>query len=168
MPCRKRKGKQNILPRQRRRQCFCLYVVANKYDVFRPVRPQRVQNGIQLRIAQDHKNHIVHCIRCKFRHHRNATNRGAERKFVLDPQPVLLNLRSPVSPRKQSDILSGAQQISCQIASQNACTIYQNFHSLSPNPIFTIYIFIPLSPTLARNRKKPLTEGSFKSLYPSI
>ena len=42
------------------------------------------------------------------------------------------------------------------------------FHCLSPNPIFTICIFIPLSPTLARNRKKPLTEGSFKSLYPSI
>ena len=41
-------------------------------------------------------------------------------------------------------------------------------HCLSPNPIFTICIFIPLSPTLARNRKKPLTEGSFKSLYPSI
>ena len=42
------------------------------------------------------------------------------------------------------------------------------FHCLSPNPIFTICIFIPLSPTLARKRKKPLTEGSFKSLYPSI
>ena len=42
------------------------------------------------------------------------------------------------------------------------------FHCLSPNPIFTICIFIPLSPTFARNRKKPLTEGSFKSLYPSI
>ncbi len=41
-------------------------------------------------------------------------------------------------------------------------------HCLSPNPIFTICIFIPLSPTLARNRKKPLTEGSLKSLYPSI
>ena len=38
------------------------------------------------------------------------------------------------------------------------------FHCLSPNPIFTICIFIPLSPTLARNRKKPLTEGSFRSL----
>ena len=44
----------------------------------------------------------------------------------------------------------------------------QVFHALPPNPIFTICIFIPLSPTLARNRKKPLTEGSFKSLYPSI
>ena len=42
------------------------------------------------------------------------------------------------------------------------------FHCLSPNPIFTICIFIPLSPTFARHRKKPLTEGSFKSLYPSI
>ena len=38
------------------------------------------------------------------------------------------------------------------------------FHCLSPNPIFTICIFIPLSPILARNRKKPLTEGSFRSL----
>lgn len=38
------------------------------------------------------------------------------------------------------------------------------FHCLSPNSIFTICIFIPLSPTLARNRKKPLTEGSFRSL----
>ena len=37
-------------------------------------------------------------------------------------------------------------------------------HCLSPNPIFTICIFIPLSPTLARNRKKPLTEESFRSL----
>lgn len=106
---------------------LCLYVVAHKNDVLRPVRPQRVQNGIQLCIAQDHKDHIVHCIRCKFSHHRNAADRGAERKFVLDPQAVLLDLRSPVSPRKQSDILSGAQQISCQIAPQNACTIYQNF-----------------------------------------
>lgn len=41
-------------------------------------------------------------------------------------------------------------------------------HCLPSNPIFTICIFIPLSPTLARNRKKPLTEESFKSLYPSI
>ena len=37
-------------------------------------------------------------------------------------------------------------------------------HCLPPNPIFTICIFIPLSPILARNRKKPLTEGSFRSL----
>ncbi len=41
-------------------------------------------------------------------------------------------------------------------------------HCLPSNLIFTICIFIPLSPTLARNRKKPLTEESFKSLYPSI
>ena len=34
----------------------------------------------------------------------------------------------------------------------------------SQNLIFTICIFIPLSPTLARNRKKLLTEGSLKSL----
>ena len=40
----------------------------------------------------------------------------------------------------------------------------QVFHALPPNPIFTICIFIPLSPTLARNRKKQLTDGSFKSL----
>ena len=39
--------------------------------------------------------------------------------LVFDPQTILLDLRSPVSPRKQSDILSGAQQISCQIAPQN-------------------------------------------------
>ena len=164
MPGRKCKGKQDILPRKRRRQCSCLYVVAHKNDVFRPVRPQRVQNGIQLRITQNHKDHIVRCIRCKFGHHRNTADRGAGRKFILDPQAVLLDLRCPVSPRKQGDILSCAQQISCQIAPQNACTIYQNFHSLPPNPIFTICIFIIPSPTFARNRKKPLTEGSFRSL----
>ena len=49
-------------------------------------------------------------------------------------------------------------------ADKNARTIYQNFHTLPPNLIFTICIFIPLSPTLARNRKMPLTEVSLKSL----
>lgn len=34
----------------------------------------------------------------------------------------------------------------------------------SPKPSFTICMFIRLSPTRARNRKKPLTEGSFRSL----
>ena len=37
-------------------------------------------------------------------------------------------------------------------------------HCLPPNPILTICIFILLSPILARNRKKPLTERSFRSL----
>ena len=37
-------------------------------------------------------------------------------------------------------------------------------HCLPPNPILTICIFIPPSPILARKRKKPLTEGSFRSL----
>ena len=41
MPRRKRKGKQDVLFRKCRRQCFCLYVVAHKNDVLRPVRPQR-------------------------------------------------------------------------------------------------------------------------------
>ena len=36
-------------------------------------------------------------------------------------------------------------------------------YALHPNPIFTICIFIIPSPTFARNRKKPLTEGPFKS-----
>ena len=43
-----------------------------------------------------------------------VTDRGVKRKLIHDPQAILLYLRSPVSPRKQSDILSGAQQISCQ------------------------------------------------------
>ena len=40
------------------------------------------------------------------------------------------------------------------------------FHSkrLFQKLIFTICIFIIPSPTLARKRKKPLTDGSFKSL----
>lgn len=42
--------------------------------------------------------------------------------------------------------------------------IYQNFHCLPPNLIFTICIFIIPSPTLARKRKNPLTDGSFKSV----
>ena len=42
--------------------------------------------------------------------------------------------------------------------------VYQHSHFLPPNPIFTICIFIPLSPTFARNRKKPLTDGSRRSL----
>ena len=116
MPGRKRKGKQDVLFRQCRRQRPRLHIVPHKNDVLRPIRPQRVQNGIQLCIAQDHKDHIVHCIRCKFSHHRNAADRGAERKFVLDPQAILLDLRSPVSPGKQGHILSGVKQIPCQIA----------------------------------------------------
>ena len=32
----------------------------------------------------------------------------------------------------------------------------------------TIRIFITPSPTFARNRKNPLTDGSLRSLYPSI
>ena len=42
--------------------------------------------------------------------------------------------------------------------------IYQNFHCLPPNLIFTICIFIIPSPTLARKRKKLLTDGPFKSV----
>ena len=57
MPRRKRKGKQDVLPRQRRCQRPRLHIVPHKNDVLRPVRPQRVQNGIQLCIAQDHKDH---------------------------------------------------------------------------------------------------------------
>ena len=38
------------------------------------------------------------------------------------------------------------------------------FHCLSPNPIFTICIFIIPSPTFARKRKKPLTDGSRRLL----
>ena len=81
MPGRERKGKQDVLLRQCRRQRSRLHIVPHKNDVLRPVRPQRVQNGIQLRIAQDHKDHIVPCIRCKLRHHRNAADRGAEAKI---------------------------------------------------------------------------------------
>ena len=36
-------------------------------------------------------------------------------------------------------------------------------HTAFPNPTFTICIFIMPSPTLARKRKKPLTDGSFRS-----
>ena len=35
-------------------------LLPSKNDVLRPIRPQRVQSGIQLCIAQDHKDHIVH------------------------------------------------------------------------------------------------------------
>jgi len=163
MPGRKCKGKQDVLFRQCRRQCSCLYVVAHKNDVFRPVRPQRVQNGIQLRITQNHKDHIVRCIRCKFGHHRNAADRGAERKFVLDPQPVLLDLRCPVSPRKQGDILSCAQQISCQIASQNACTIYQNFHAfVSFCSSFSVSVLASFRQT---NHAMPFTFSRVTAVY---
>ena len=41
---------------------------------------------------------------------------------------------------------------------------FAHFHCLPPNLIFTICIFIIPSPTFARKRKKPLTDGSFKSV----
>ena len=40
----------------------------------------------------------------------------------------------------------------------------QVLHFFPPNPIFTICMFIIPSPTRARRRKKPLTDGSFRSL----
>ena len=163
MPRRKRKGKQHVLLRQRR-QCSWTHIVPHKNNVFRLILSQGIQSGIQLRIAQNHKDHIILCIRRKLCHHRNAADRHARREFVLDPQPILFDLCCPVSPGKQGHILSGAEQVPCQIASQNARTIYQNFHFLPPNLIFTICIFIIPSPTLARKRKKLLTDGSFKSL----
>ena len=46
---------------------------------------QGIQSGIQLCIAQNHKNHIILCIRRKLRHHRNAADRYAGRKLILDP-----------------------------------------------------------------------------------
>ena len=39
----------------------------------------------------------------------------------------------------------------------------QVLHDISPNLIFMICIFIIPSPTRARKRKKPLTDGSFRS-----
>ena len=41
---------------------------------------------------------------------------------------------------------------------------FTRFHFLPPNPIFTICIFIMPLPTFARKRKKPLTDGSRRSL----
>ena len=142
MPGRKCKGKQDIFLRQRRRQRSRPHIVSHKNDVLRPVRLQGIQSRTQLRIAQDHKDHIVLCIRCERGHHRNAADRCAKRKLILDPQAVFSDLLRPISPCKQGDVLSGAEQISCQIAAQNACAVYQNFHYLPPNPIFTICIFI--------------------------
>ena len=164
MPRRKCKGKQDIFLRQCRRQRPRPHIVSHKNDVLRPVRSQGIQRRIQLRIAQDHKNHIIPVIRRKRGHHRNAADRRAKRKLILDPQTVFSDLLRPISPCKQGDVLSSPEQIPCQIAAQNACAVYQNFHCLPPNPIFTICIFIWLSPTLARKRKKPLTDGSRRSL----
>ncbi len=49
VPGRKRKGKQDVLFRQCRRQRPRLHIVPHKNDVLRPIRPQRVQSGIQLK-----------------------------------------------------------------------------------------------------------------------
>ena len=129
------------------------------------IRPQGVQSGIQLRIAQDHKDHIVHCIRCKFSHHRNAADRCAERKFILDPQAVLPDLLCPVSPGKQGDILSGVKQISCQIAPSKHLHHIPEFSLLaSKSDLYNLHLHHSVTDPLARKRKNPLTDGSFKSL----
>ena len=164
MSCRKRKSEQDVFIGQRGGKRSRLHIVSHKNDVFCPVRPQCVQNGIELRIAQNDKDYIVLRIRRKLGHDRNAADRRAKRKLVFDPQSVLPDFLRPLSPRKQGDILSGAEQISCQIAAQHARAVYQNLHRFPPNRIFTICIFIPWSPTFARKRKKPLTDGSRRSL----
>ena len=116
MPGRERKGKQDIFLRQCRRQRSCLHIVTHKNNIFRLIRPQGFQSRIQLRIAQNDKNHIVPVIRCQVRHHRNVADRCAEGELILDPQSVLPDFFCPISPGKQGDVLSGAKQIPCQIA----------------------------------------------------
>ena len=109
MSCRKRKSEQNVFTGQRGGKRSRLHIVSHKNNVFCPVCPQRIQNGIQLRITQNHKDHIILCIRRKLGHDRNVADRRAKRKLVFDPQSVLLNFLRPFSPRKQGDVLSGAE-----------------------------------------------------------
>ena len=109
MSCRKRKSEQDVFIRQFGGKRSRLHIVSHKNDVFCPVRPQRVQNGIELRIAQNDKEYIVLRIRRKLGHDRDAADRRAKRKLVLDPQSVFPDFLRPFPPRKQGDVLSGAE-----------------------------------------------------------
>jgi len=106
---RKREGKQHILIRQSLGKRPCAHIVSHKDEILRPAFAQRVENRVQLRIAQDDKNHIVYFLRFQFGHHRNAADRGAEGELILDPQPILPDFLRPVSPGKQGYIFSGAK-----------------------------------------------------------
>ena len=128
MPRRGRKGEQHIFIRQRSGERFCAHVVADKDDVLRSVRPQGIEDRIDLRIAHHDEDHIVSILRLQLGYHRNPADRYAGREFILDPQAVLPDLLRLASPRQQGYVLSGAKQISCKIAAEHAGAEYQNFH----------------------------------------
>ena len=77
MPRRGYKGKQDIFLRQRRGKGTCTHVIANKDDVLYLIRPQRLQNCVQLRIAQDNEDHIVLVFWLQFGHDWNPADRHA-------------------------------------------------------------------------------------------
>ena len=71
------KGKQHIFLRQRSGKLVRAHIVAHEDHVLRPVRPQRLQNRAQLRIAQDNENHVIRVVRRKPGHHRDPADRYA-------------------------------------------------------------------------------------------
>ena len=124
MACRGRKGKHHVFLRQRSAQRTCAHVVSHKDDILCRIRPQGIEDRVELRIAQDDEDHVVLVLRFQLRHDRNAADRHAGRKLILDPKAVFLDALAPCSPRQQRDVLSRAEEIPRQIAAEHARAEY--------------------------------------------
>ena len=97
MACRGRKGKHHVFLRQRSAQRTCAHVVSHKDDILCRIRPQGIEDRVELCIAQDDEDHVVLVLRFQLRRDRNAADRHAGRKLTLDPKAVfgMLSLHAP-------------------------------------------------------------------------
>ena len=95
---------------------------------------------------------------------------GAGRNRLEAPRRITVRVSLSSNSRfKAREVCSGAKSSFSAFSQQRKQRPYAPRHPgvflyLPPNLILTICIFIMPSPTLARKRKKPLTDGSFKSL----
>lgn len=78
----------------------------HKDDILCRIRPQGIEDRVELRIAQDDEDHVVLVLRFQLRRDRNAADRHAGRKLILDPKAVFWDALAPCSPRQQRDVLS--------------------------------------------------------------
>ena len=128
MPGRLREGEENGFLRQAGGQLGGAHVIAHEEDGFGRTFLQRGQDGVDLGVAQDDEDQIVGILGGKRGHDRQAGDRGAGRKLVLDFQPVFPDRLRPRAAGEQGDVFFGAKEIAGQIAAEHTGAINQNFH----------------------------------------
>ena len=128
VPRRQREGKHHLLPRELFGKLPCPDVVAHKDDVPRPIGPERLQHAVQLRIAQNHKDHVIGVLRLQPGDHRQMADGCPRTGPVLHDQSLPPDRLRPCAPGQQRDIPPGTKEIAGQIAAQHARAIHQNPH----------------------------------------